>query len=39
MVPGMPIEKFQPADAGRGRRFGHALVERGGAGKDDVILR
>ena len=31
-------EKFQPADIGRRRGFGHALVERGGAGADDIAF-
>ena len=31
-------EEFQPADVGRRRRLRHALVERGGAGADDIAL-
>ena len=38
MVPGMPKIEFQPADIGRGRGLRHALVERGGAGADDIAI-
>ena len=31
-------EEFQPADIGRRRRFGHALVERRRAGADDIAV-
>ena len=32
-------EEFQPADIGRRRGLGDALVERGGAGADDIAFR
>ena len=31
-------EEFQPAEIGRRRRLGDALVERGGAGADDIAV-
>ena len=31
-------EEFEPADIGRRRGLRHALVERGGAGADDIAL-
>src|SRR3981189_899318 len=38
MGPGMPKKNSSPADIGRGRRFGHALVERRGASADDIAV-